>query len=173
MKSYPQISRFVLILFLSIFTSSCRGFNLADFRNLTFQKTCNWFEIFCDKIIVVPDLSDCDPFHEEYEGHSHYIDRGVLKNDYKIQEQTKPENGPEDPTEPLPTKEEKIKATNTDYGNNMRIDSKKLFERYDISAGRRSDKKRSEHPCGILPESGKPKVYYSEPTTNKPNGSEF
>ncbi|TGL61076.1 hypothetical protein [Leptospira sarikeiensis] len=167
MKSFK-----IVLLFSILFLSSCRGFNLQNFRNFTFETGCDWFGIFCDKIVVNPDLSDCDPFHEEYEGYSHYIDRGILKNDYKIEEQVKQENEPEDPTEPLSKKKEKIKATNTDYGNNMRIDSKKLFERYDISAGRRSDKDRSKHPCSVLGEGNKPKVYYSEPK-NTEKGGEF
>lgn len=166
-----KFSKALLLLFF-LFSVSCRGFNLQNFKNHTFENTCDWFDLFCDKIVVTPDLSDCDPFHEEYEGYSHYIDRGVLKNDYKIEEEAKQEREPNDPTEPLPKKKEKIKATNTDYGKNMRIDSKKLFERYDISAGRRSDKDRSKHPCGVLQNGNKPKVYYSEPKTND-KGGEF
>ncbi|WP_243396550.1 hypothetical protein [Leptospira wolffii] len=172
MKSFLLKLRLYLILCLALSFFSCRGFNLQNIKKHTFEAGCDWLNIFCDRIIVVPDLSDCDPFHEEYEGNSHYIDRGVIKNDYKIQEEAKRENEPEDPTEPKAKKKEKIKATNTDYGDNMRIDSKKLFERYDISAGRRSDSDRSEHPCGVLKDSGKPKVYYSEPS-NQPKGNEF
>lgn len=167
-------SLFLPILFsILIFSGvSCRGFNLQNFKNHTYGTTCDWLDLFCDKIKVVPDLSDCDPFHEEYEGNSHYIDRGVIKNDYKIQEQPEPENLPEDPTEPKQKKKEKIKASNTDYGNNMRIDSKKLFERYDISAGRKSDSNRSEHPCSVLRDADKPKVHYSEPKSQE-KGSGF
>ncbi|TGK03138.1 hypothetical protein EHQ53_06735 [Leptospira langatensis] len=162
----------VLLLLSILFLGSCRGFNLQNFKKNTIKATCNWLDLFCDQMVVVPDLSDCDPFHEEYDGYSHYIDRDVLKNDYKIEEEAKKEKEPEDPTEPSPKKKEKIKARNTDYGNNMRIDSKKLFERYDISAGRRSDKDKAKHPCGVLRDGGKPKVYYSDPNT-KSNGREF
>ncbi|EQA35599.1 hypothetical protein LEP1GSC047_1423 [Leptospira inadai serovar Lyme str. 10] len=172
MKMHRNIINILLISLVSVSLPGCRGMNLQNFRNITFDKTCSWLDLFCGKVKVVPDLSDCDPFHEEYEGYSHYIDRGVLKDEYKIRENPKPSKEPVDPLEPLPKKRELDRDTRTDYGNNMRLDSKKLFERYDVAAGRKADYRRSEHPCSPVEGDGRPKVNYSEPS-KETGGAKF
>lgn len=167
------IVKMILSVWVAVSVSSCRGMNLQNFRNFSFEKSCRFLDLFCDRLKIVPDLSDCDPFHEEYDGYSHYIDRSVLKDEYKIREAAKKEKEPSDPLEPLPQKRELDRDTRTDYGNNMRLDSKKLFEKYDITAGRKADHRRREHPCSPIDGEDRPKVNYSEPKKQERDGVEF
>ncbi|PJZ71064.1 hypothetical protein CH373_00620 [Leptospira perolatii] len=174
-KQGPSFSRFTrlsILAFYFVFFSSCRGCNIQNYRNHVVQWTCDWIEWKCEAIEVHPDLTDCDPFHEEYEGFDHFVDRGILRDEYKIRDEGDQEPVPSDPMLPEKKTRERDKDTISDYGKNMRIDSKRLFERYDIISGRKRDYSRRKHPCSPIDGDAKPNVYYSEPKTED-KGKEF
>ncbi|WP_406600464.1 hypothetical protein [Leptospira sanjuanensis] len=134
------LSRFnkIPVLLLILFTfSSCRRGSFDRVKESAFQYFCKEYLLFCDKIITKIDMFDCDPLHNTYESDgTHYVNRDVLVDDLTIE---KEEKGTEifDPYSEKKPKKEKTKDTSSDFGKNIRIDSRKLIRTFDTERGKK------------------------------------
>ncbi|TGK28221.1 hypothetical protein EHQ12_13770 [Leptospira gomenensis] len=116
---------------------SCRRGSFDRVKESGFQYLCKEYLLFCDKIVTKIDMFDCDPLHNMYESDgSHYINRDVLVDDLTVEKGDR-ESEIFDPYSEKRPKKEKTRDTNSDFGKNIRIDSKKLIRTFDTERGKK------------------------------------
>ncbi len=132
---------------------SCRRGSFDRVKESSLQYLCKRYLLFCDRIVVKIDMFDCDPLHNMYKSDgTHYIDREILVDDLTVEKEEK-EMEFFDPYSEKKAKKEKVKDTSSDFGKNIRIDSRKLVHIFDTERGKKtsmaSDEKSIEEiwPC--------------------------
>lgn len=117
--------------------SSCRRGSFDRVKESSFQYLCKEYLMFCDKIVTKIDMFDCDPLHNTYESDgAHYINRDVLVDDLTVEKEEK-RSEIFDPYSEKKPKKEKTKDTSSDFGKNIRIDSRKLIRTFDTERGKK------------------------------------
>ncbi|AOP32419.1 hypothetical protein A0128_00080 [Leptospira tipperaryensis] len=133
------IKKILILLFIVLLLPSCRRGSFDRVKERSYQYLCKEYLIFCDKIVAKIDMFDCDPLHNTYESDgAHYINREVLVDDLTIE---KDERGTEifDPYSDKKPRKEKTRDTSSDFGKNIRIDSRKLIRTFDTERGKRPE----------------------------------
>ncbi|XDD50262.1 hypothetical protein AB3N59_00080 [Leptospira sp. WS92.C1] len=134
---FSFIKKFCFSFLILTILPSCKRGSFDRIKESSYQYLCKEHLLFCDKIVTKIDLFDCDPLHNTYDNDgSHYINREVLVDDLTIERE---EKEPEifDPYSNQKPKREKTRDTSSDFGKNIRIDSRKLIRTFDTERGKR------------------------------------
>ncbi|WP_244894499.1 hypothetical protein [Leptospira alexanderi] len=116
---------------------SCRRGSFDRVKESSFQYLCKSYLLFCDHIVAKIDMFDCDPLHNMYKSDgTHYINREILVDDLIVEKEEK-ETEVFDPYSEKKSKKEKAKDTSSDFGKNIRIDSRKLIRTFDTERGKK------------------------------------
>ncbi len=128
----------LLICFLIFLVfPSCRRGSFDRVKESSLQYLCKSYLLFCDHIVAKIDMFDCDPLHNMYKGDgTHYISREILVDDLTVEKEEK-EMEIFDPYSEKKPKKEKAKDTSSDFGKNIRIDSRKLIRTFDTERGKK------------------------------------
>lgn len=129
--------RILTLVFCVGVLPSCRRGSFDRVKEFGLQYLCKEYLLFCDRIVAKIDMFDCDPLHNTYESDgSHYINRDVLVDDLTVEKENR-DSEIFDPYSEKKPKKEKTKDTNSDFGKNIRIDSRKLIRTFDTERGKR------------------------------------
>ncbi|AXR69723.1 hypothetical protein [Leptospira mayottensis] len=116
---------------------SCRRGSFDRVKESSLQYLCKRYLLFCDHIVAKIDMFDCDPLHNMYKSDgTHYINREILVDDLTVEKEEK-EMEIFDPYSEKKPKKEKVKDTSSDFGKNIRIDSRKLVRIFDTERGKK------------------------------------